>query len=135
VAIGLLWQKQIVSMSPQEVKVTAERLFKARQYPEALPLLKSAAEAFPKDEALWQELVLAASLTGKHDQAVEFATEAIRQHPRSDWLWRQLGSELTSVVRTHFDAVHEQLQAGCAPGAVVSHKQVLPLAALHGFPG
>ena len=82
-------------MTLQELKETGQRLFKARQYAEAVPLLKSAAEALQKDETLWQELVLAASWTGQHEQAVEFAKQAIRQHPRSDWLWRQLGNELT----------------------------------------
>ena len=82
-------------MTPNEVKDTGQRLFKARQYPEALPLLRSATEAFPKDEVLWRELVLSASRTKQHDQAAEFGKQALRHHPRSDWLWLQLGSELT----------------------------------------
>lgn len=86
-------------MTAHELKETGQRLFKARQYAEALPLLKSAAEAFPKDENLWSELVLAASRNEQHEQAVELAKLAIRQLPRSGWLWRQLGSELTSADR------------------------------------
>jgi len=86
-------------MTAQELKETGQRLFKSRQYVEAMPLLKSAAEAFPNDEPLWQELVLAAHHCGHYEQAVESAKQAIRQHPRSGWLWRQLGSELTSADR------------------------------------
>ena len=81
-------------MTPTELKETGQRLFKACQYSEAIPLLKSAAEALQKDEVLWQELVLAASRNGQHDQAVEFAKQSLHHHPRSDWLWRQLGGEL-----------------------------------------
>ena len=62
-------------------------------------MLKSAAEAFPKDETVRQELVLAAHSSGQYEQAVEFATQGVRQHPRSHWLWRQLGNELTTVDR------------------------------------
>lgn len=86
-------------MTAQEIKDTARHLFKACQYAEAVPLLKSAAEAFPKDEVLWQELVIAAYHCGQHDQAVEFAKQGIRQHPSSGWLWRQLGSVLTAAGR------------------------------------
>jgi Tetratricopeptide repeat len=70
--------------SPRD-KETGERLFKSRQYGEAIPLLKSAADAFPQDEGLWQELVMAARDYGQHEQAVEFAKLAIRHHPRADW--------------------------------------------------
>lgn len=62
-----------------------------------MPLLKSAAEALPKEEVVWQELVLAASGIQQHEKAVEFAKQAIRHHPRSDWLWRQLGGELIAL--------------------------------------
>jgi tetratricopeptide (TPR) repeat protein len=86
-------------MTVQELKETGLRLCKSRQFAEAMPLLKSAAEAFPNDEPLWQELVLAAHHCGQYGQAVESAKQAIRQHPRSGWLWRQLGSELTSADR------------------------------------
>ena len=86
-------------MTPQELKEAGQRLFKAGQYSDAIPLLKSAVESFPNDESLWQEVVLAASLSGQHEQAVEFARQGIRQYPRSDWLWRQLGSELTGIDR------------------------------------
>jgi tetratricopeptide (TPR) repeat protein len=64
-------------MTAQELKETGQRLFKARQYAEAMPLLKSAADAFQKDEVLWQELVLAAHHCGQYEQAVEFAKQGI----------------------------------------------------------
>ena len=37
--------------------------------------------------------------SGQHEQAVEFAKQGIRQHPHSDWLWRELGNELTKLDR------------------------------------
>ena len=45
------------------------------------------------------DLVLAARNSGQHEQAAEFAKQAIRQHPGSDWMWRQLGYELTKIGR------------------------------------
>ena len=84
-------------MTPQELKETGQKLLKSGQYAEAMALLKSAAEALPKDETLWQELVMAARDNGQHEQAVEFAKMGIRHHPRADWLWRTLGSELVEV--------------------------------------
>jgi tetratricopeptide (TPR) repeat protein len=84
-------------MTPEELKGTGQKLFKSGQYAEAMPLLKSAAEALPNDEALWSELVIAARESGQHEQAVEFAKLGIRHHPRSDWLWRTLGSEFVEV--------------------------------------
>ncbi len=86
-------------MTLHELKETGQGLFKAGQYAEAMPLLESAAEAFPKDETLWQKLVLAARWSGKNDYAVEFAKQAIRQHPRSGWLWEQLRCALISLDR------------------------------------
>jgi len=86
-------------MTAQELKETGQRLFKAGQYSDAIPLLKSAAEAFPNDELLWSDLVLAAHYGGQYEQAVEFAKQGIRHQPRSDWLWRQLGNELTQIDR------------------------------------
>ncbi|MGA2092277.1 MAG: tetratricopeptide repeat protein [Sedimentisphaerales bacterium] len=86
-------------MTPQEVKENGQRLFKDGQYADAIPLLKSAAEVFPNDESLWQELVLAAHYGGQYEQAVEFAKQGIFKHPGSGWLWRQLGSELTAADR------------------------------------
>jgi predicted Zn-dependent protease len=86
-------------MTAEELKNNGRALFEARQYREALLLLKSAAEAFPADELLWQDLVLSAVRIDEHERAVEFAKQAIHHHPRSDWLWRQLGSELTGIDR------------------------------------
>lgn len=51
----------IMSMTAEELKQNGQKLFKYRQFAEAIPLLKSAVEAFPKDETLWQELVMAAT--------------------------------------------------------------------------
>ena len=65
-------------MTPQELKETGQQLLKSGQYAEAITLLKSAAEGLPKDETIWQELVMAARDNGQHDQAVEFAKLGIR---------------------------------------------------------
>jgi hypothetical protein len=62
-------------MTPNEIKETGQRLLKAGQYVEAMPLLKSAAEAFPKDESLWRDLLFAAFWTGQDQQALDFAKE------------------------------------------------------------
>ena len=37
--------------------------------------------------------------SGQHEHAVEFAKQAIRHHPRSDWIWRELGNELITIDR------------------------------------
>lgn len=94
-------------MTPQELKETGERLFDSRQYAEAIPLLKSATDALPKDEQLWQKLVMAARDGGQHEQAAGFAKLAIRHHPRSDWLWRNLGGQLVEVEK--FDEAEKAL--------------------------
>ncbi|MBN2594853.1 MAG: tetratricopeptide repeat protein [Sedimentisphaerales bacterium] len=86
-------------MTEEEIKESGQNLFKAGQYSDAIPLLKSAVEAFPEDECLWQELVLAAHYNEHYEQAVEFAKQAIRKHPRSGWFWRELGDELTRIDR------------------------------------
>ncbi|HEY4416723.1 MAG TPA: tetratricopeptide repeat protein [Verrucomicrobiae bacterium] len=81
-------------MSPQEIRETGRRLLKSRQYAEAIPLLKSAANSFPEDGILWRELVTAAKDFGQIESAIEFAKQAIQHHPRCDWLWRNLGGQL-----------------------------------------
>ena len=86
-------------MTAEELKQNGQKLFKERQYAAAVHVLSSAVEHLPKDESLWQELVLSASWSGQHEAAVDFAKSAVRNHPRSDWLWRQLGSELTALDR------------------------------------
>ena len=86
-------------MTPEQLRENGHKLFEERSYAAAVPVLSSAVEAFPKDETLWQELVLAGSWSGQHASAVDFAKSAVRNHPRSDWLWRQLGSELTALDR------------------------------------
>jgi len=94
-------------MTPQELKETGQKFLKAGQYSDAIPLLKSAAEAFLDDESLWSDLVLAAHYSGQYEQAAEFAKQAIHQHPRSDWLWRQLGHEL--IQNNHLDEAEKAL--------------------------
>lgn len=80
-----------------ELKEIGRKLFQAKKFAEAIPLLKSAAEAMPKDEILWQELVMAARDNKEPERAVEFAKQAIRHHPKSDWLWRIMGSQLIEI--------------------------------------
>ncbi len=43
-------------MTPQQLKDTANKLYKESKFAEAIPFLKSAAEALPEEEALWQQL-------------------------------------------------------------------------------
>jgi tetratricopeptide (TPR) repeat protein len=81
-------------MPNNETSASGKSLYAAQRYAEALPLLMASARATPNDELLWQQAVLAASNTGSHGQAVELARQALVHHPRSDWMWRQLGSEL-----------------------------------------
>ena len=84
-------------MTAQELKETGQKLSKSGQFAEAIPLLKSAADALPDDESLWGELVVAARDSGQDGQAIEFAKLGIRNHPRSDWLWQELGGRLIAV--------------------------------------
>jgi hypothetical protein len=44
--------------------------------------LALAAESFPNEEELWQELILAAWWSGQHESAVDFGKKAIHHHPR-----------------------------------------------------
>ena len=81
------------SMTDQELKSAGQKLFNERHFAEAIPLLKLAVEAFPKDVAIWSYLVLAASSMTRHDEAVEYAIEGIKHHPSSGWLLRQLGGD------------------------------------------
>jgi len=37
--------------------------------------------------------------SGQQEQAVEFGKQAVRLHPRSDWLWRELGNALIAIDR------------------------------------
>ena len=43
--------------------------------------------------------MVAARDSGQHGQAVELAKQGVREYPRSDWLWRILGGELTELDR------------------------------------
>lgn len=87
------------NVTDQEIKETALRLTKERKYDAAMPLLQSASNLFPKEEILWQELVLAYWNLGNHGQAVESCKAGIRHHPRSAWLWRELGDGLIVLDR------------------------------------
>ena len=84
-------------MTPQQLKDTANKLYKESNFAEAIPFLKSAAEALPKEEALWQQLAYACTITKQHQQAVDYLKQAIRHHPGSGWLWRLLGNQLTAT--------------------------------------
>lgn len=84
-------------MTPQQLKDTANRLYKESKFAEAIPILKSAAEALPEEEALWQQLAYACTLTKQNQQAVDYLKQAIRHHPSSGWLWRLLGNQLTAT--------------------------------------
>jgi tetratricopeptide (TPR) repeat protein len=81
-------------MSTNEPLATGKSLYVAGRYAEALPLLAASAKATPGDEVLWQQAVLAANKTATHGQAVDLARQALVHHPGSDWMWRQLASEL-----------------------------------------
>jgi tetratricopeptide (TPR) repeat protein len=84
-------------MTAEEIKDRGQRFFKAGQYSDAIPLLKSAAESYPHDESLWTKLVLAAHNCGQYEEAVLFAKRAIVYHPQSGWFWRELGDELIEI--------------------------------------
>jgi len=86
-----------IPMTAEELKQNGQKLFKDRQYAAAVSALAAAVEHFPKDETLWQELVLSASWSKQHEMAVGYCKQSIRLHPRSDWLWRQLGSDLIAL--------------------------------------
>ncbi len=104
-------------MTDQELKLTGQKLFKDRHFPEAIPLLKLATEAFPNDLSVWRDLVLAASSMTRHDEAVEYATLGTKHHPSDGWLWRQLGEDLIALGR--LDEAEEALNKGLVvePGA------------------
>lgn len=61
-----------------------------------------------KDESSWINLVVEARDSGQHGKAVELAEQAVREYPRSDWLWRELGGELIEVER--LDEAEQALQ-------------------------
>ncbi|MEI8041873.1 MAG: hypothetical protein WCL11_10720 [Verrucomicrobiota bacterium] len=86
-------------MTPQEQLDQGRRFYREKRYAEAVPLLRSVLEAGGGVEEVWQELVIAAGWSDQHPLAVEFGKEALRHYPRSAWLWRQVGSELTKCER------------------------------------
>lgn len=61
-----------------------------------------------KDESSWISLVVETRDSGQHGKAVELAEQAVREYPRSDWLWRELGGELIEVDR--LDEAEQSLQ-------------------------
>ena len=77
----------------------ARRQVQDGQFASAIPALAAAAKRTPTDHELCRELVLAAVGGGAHEQAVAFCENALKHHPRSDWVWRQLGNELTCIDR------------------------------------
>lgn len=105
------------NMTDQELKATGQKLFNERHFAEAIPLLKLAAEAFPKDVSLWKDLALAASSVARHDEAIEYATQGTKHHPSDGWLWRQLGEDLIAL--GCLDEAEEALNKGLVvePGA------------------
>ena len=66
---------------------------------DSTPPSKSAQVPDCKDESSWQSLVARARDRGQHGKAVELAKQAVSEHPCSDWLWRELGGELTKLDR------------------------------------
>ena len=84
-------------MKAKEFKETAERLCDASQYQDAIPLLISAVEAFPENQGLWIDLVLAARKCRQHEQGVEYAKRGIGYLPESIYLWLVLGMQLTAI--------------------------------------
>ncbi|MFZ3114553.1 MAG: tetratricopeptide repeat protein [Syntrophales bacterium] len=89
-----LFDSKPEQMTAQELKERGHRLFESHKYADAIPLLKAATTSLPKDEIIWQELVLAASRQQQYETAVDFEKQAILQHPHSAWLWRELGNDL-----------------------------------------
>jgi len=85
-------------MSSSDIE-QARSLLTAGCYAEAIPIFAAAVAECAADHSLWLDLVQAASLAGQHQSAADFCQEAIGHHPQSDWLWRQLGSELTAIDR------------------------------------
>lgn len=69
-------------------------LLKEHRYNDAKRLLTSVLQKLPEEKLLWEYLVYAACYSGEHREAVDFANQAIRHHPGSDYLWWNLGKEL-----------------------------------------
>jgi hypothetical protein len=53
-------------MTPQQLKETGNQLYKESKFTEAIPFLKSAAEALPDEELIWQQLTLACVNKTRH---------------------------------------------------------------------
>ena len=52
-----------------------------------------------KDESTWRNLFVSARDSGDHETAGKIGKQAVREHPRSDWLWRELGGVLVKLGR------------------------------------
>lgn len=86
-------------LTDQELKSTGQKLFNERHFAEAIPLLKLAAAASPKDRSLWRNLAFAASSVKRHDEAVEYASQGTKHHPSEVSLWLQLAYDLIALGR------------------------------------
>jgi tetratricopeptide (TPR) repeat protein len=75
-------------------KDQAGELFNAGKYAEAIPLYKVIVESDPADLNAWQCLVMSLRNTQAYVAGVETAKAALKVHPRSAWLWRELGNML-----------------------------------------
>ena len=86
---------------PHRAVETQRTLFDSpiQSHKEATPPSKSETAPCQKDESSWQKLVAAARDSGQHVHAVELAKQAVREYPRSGWLWQALGGELTELDR------------------------------------
>ncbi len=75
-------------------KDQAGELFNAGKYAEAIPLYQTIVESDPADLNAWQCLVMSLRNTQAYVAGVETAKAALKVHPRSAWLWRELGNML-----------------------------------------
>jgi tetratricopeptide (TPR) repeat protein len=77
----------------------AHELFKAKSYAEAAELFNQVVEANPSDENSWQYLVLSNRNIERYEAVINTCKDALRAHPRSAWLWRELGNVYVRVER------------------------------------
>lgn len=77
----------------------AHELFKAKSYAEAAVLFEQLVEENPADENSWQYLVLSNRNIERYETVINTCKDALREHPRSAWLWRELGNVYVRVER------------------------------------
>ena len=85
----------------------ANAFFKARNYAEAIPLYHEVVDIDPSDLNAWQCLVMSLRNTNSYEAGVETAKASLKAHPRSAWLWRELGHMLIKLDR--LDEAHKSL--------------------------